>query len=242
MKKLIISLFVLGLIATTAYAVTPSSQNNQGKITANASEFKYIAPDTATITLTVETTDKNSQKAVELNNQKVSSLTELIKKSLAQNEMIKTTNYNMHQKYEYNNITKKNVVVGYTVVNSVTVTLKDTKKTGKIIDMAIKNGATNVSNLSFTLQSTDNVCKELTAKAVTKAKNDAMNVLAPLGKTIDSIANIDYSCSTRTNGPVYRNYAMMKTMNASADGESSVSVEEGESRVEASVTIVFTIK
>ena len=227
MKKLIISLFVLGLIATTTYAVTPVNTDNRGRITASASEFKYIAPDTATITLTVETTDKNSQKAVEINNQKVSVLTDLIKKSLSQNEMIKTTNYNMRQQYEYNNITKKNVLTGYTVVNSVTVTLKDTQKTGKIIDMAIKNGATNVSNLSFTLQNTDNVCKELTAKAVAKAKNEAINVLAPLGKTIDSVANIDYHCSTRTNGPVYRNYALMKTADA-AVGESSVNIEEGE--------------
>ena len=78
----------------------------------------------------------------------------------------------MHQKYEYNSITKKDVSAGYTVVNSVTVTLKDTKKAGQIIDIAIKNGATNVSNLSFTLQNTDSVCKELTAKAVAKAKNE----------------------------------------------------------------------
>ncbi|MCQ2957644.1 MAG: SIMPL domain-containing protein [Candidatus Gastranaerophilales bacterium] len=241
MKKLIISLFVLTLLASATYATVPTT--SQGKITASASEFKYIAPDTANITLTVETTDKNSQKAVELNNQKVSSLTELIKKSLNQNESIKTTNYNMHQKYEYNSITKKDVLAGYTVVNSVTVTLKDTKKAGQIIDIAIKNGATNVSNLSFTLQNTDNVCKELTAKAVAKAKAEAMNVLAPLGKTIDGVASIDYSCSSRTNGPVYRNYSMMKTM-ATADGASSnaVNVEEGESRVDASVTIVFTIK
>ena len=40
------------------------------------------------------------------------------------------------------------------------------RKTGKIIDMAIKNGATNVSNLSFTLQNTDNVCKELSLRDV----------------------------------------------------------------------------
>ena len=68
-----------------------------------------------------------------------------------------------------------------------------------------------------------------------------MNVLAPLGKTIDSVANVSYSCSTRTNAPVYRNYALMKTADAAA-GESSVSIEEGESRVDASVTVVFTIK
>ena len=90
----------------------------------------------------------------------------------------------------------------------------------------IKNGATNVSNLSFTLQNTSNVCKELTAKAAQKAKNEAMNILTPLGKTIDSVYNIDYSCSTQTRFASSRNYTMMKAM-ASADeaGSNGVSVE-----------------
>jgi len=247
MKKLIVSLAAVAVFGIFNIAFLNSVNSapicDKGKITADASEFKYVSPDTATISFTVETTDKNSQKAVELNNQQVTKLLDAIKKNLAQNETVKTSVYNMRQNYEYNNVTKKNVMTGYIVTNTITVMLKDTQKTGKIIDLATKNGATRVSGLSFTLQSTDAVCKELTAKAVAKAKAEAQNVLTPLGKTIDSVDSVNYNCSTNSTYAPYRNYAMAKgLMGAEAADSSSVSVEAGETKVEASVTIVFTIK
>jgi len=229
-------LFALCMVGTIAYA-------EQGKITANASASKNIAPDTATISFTIETIDKNSQKAVETNNQKAKNIAEIIKKSLNTNESIKTSSYSMRQNYEYNNLTKKNVPTGYIVTNTLTVTLKDTTKTGKIINTGIKNGATRVSNLGFTIQNTSSVCQELTAQAVTKAKAEAAAALKPLGKTIDSVYSVSYGCNTQSNFNSYRNYAMAKTMSAGENmSDEAINVEQGENKVEANVTIVFTIK
>lgn len=239
MKKLIVSFLTLLSLTIVANAVFAEV----GKITANATKSKYVSPDTATISFTIETQDKNSQKAVEENNKKVKTLVEVLKQQLAENETIKTSNYNLSQNYEYNSVLKKNIHNGYIVTNTLTVTLKDTAKTGKLIDFAVKNGADRVSNLSFTLQNTDKVCKELTAEAVAKAKNDAMNVLSPLGKKIDAISNISYGCSTYSNFSPYRNF-VMKSAGASRDtvAEEGLTIEQGETKVEASVTIVFTIK
>ena len=245
MKKLITNLLTISrfVLAFNIYTTQVFAQSEVGKITAQANEYKFVAPDTVTITFTTETVDKNSQKAVEINNQKVSKLISAVKKLLAQNESIKTSSYVMHQKYEYNSVTKKNIAVGYSVSNSITVTLKDTQKVGKIIDVASKNDITEVSGLSFSLQNTDAVCKELTQKAVLKAKDEALSVLAPLGKTVDSISNINYSCSTQMRYSPYRNF-MMKSAGTveAATPDSSVNIEDGETRVDASVTIVFTIK
>ncbi len=247
MKKLIINCTVLSMLFLGMTIFSPRVLSapvcDKGTITSQASEFKYVAPDTATISFAVKTTDKNSQKAVELNNQKVSKIIEVLKKTLNADEAIKTSYYTLTQNYEYNNITKKNVPDGYEVINTLTVKLKDTQKTGKIIDIATKNGATNVNSLSFTLQNTDGVCKELTAKAVLKAKNEAQSVLAPLGKTIDAISSINYSCTANSSYSPYRNFAMAKGLASTAEGsDSAISIEQGETRVDASVTIVFTIK
>ena len=71
MKKLIVSLAAVAVFGIFNIAFLNSVNSapicDKGKITADASEFKYVSPDTATISFTVETTDKNSQKAVELN-------------------------------------------------------------------------------------------------------------------------------------------------------------------------------
>lgn len=242
MKKLIInSLALFILIAGFNFTQTATAISETGKITASATESTYVTPDSATVSFTVETTDKNSQKAVAENNKKTTALINAIKASLAQNETIKTTSYNLRQNYEYNNILKKNVLSGYALTNTITVKLKDITKTGEIIDIATKNGATNVNNLSFSLEDTNAICKELTQKAVLKAKEEAQTVLAPLGKTIDNISTINYACSSQMRYSPYRNYAMLKSSGMET-ADTSVSIEEGETKVEASVTIVFTIK
>lgn len=241
MKKFIISLAVLSIISFGIYNVSDAAVfDDKGKITAEANETKYVAPDTATISFSVETSDKNSQKAVDLNNQKMATITEAVKKLLSTNESVKTASYNLHQKYEYNNVTKKNVQVGYTVTNTLTVTLKDTKKAAKVIDIATQNGATSVSGLSFTIQNTDNVCRELTTKATQKAKKEAENILAALGKTIDTVVSINYSCNSQFhNAP--RMYMAMDSV-SNAKSAAGAAIEEGENKITAYVTIVFTIK
>lgn len=242
MKKFIISFAFLTLLSFGIYNVASATVfDDKGKITAEANEFRYVSPDTATISFSVETSDKNSQKAVELNNQKMATISEAVKKQLGANESVKTSAYNLRQKYEYNNIMKKSVQVGYTVTNTLTVTLKDTKKTAKIIDIATQNGATNVSGLSFTIQNTDGVCKELTTKAAQKAKKEAETVLAALGKTIDTVVSVNYSCNTQLHHSPRMYMAMEKAAN-SMDSAVGATIEEGENKVTAYVTIVFTIK
>lgn len=242
MKKLIVSFAALALLSLGIYnTATATVFDDKGKITAEANETKYVSPDTSTISFTVETSDKNSQKAVDANNQKMAVIVEAVKKQLAQNESVKTASYNLRQKYEYNNVTKKSVQSGYIVTNTLTVTLKDTKKTAKIIDIATQNGATSVSGLSFTIQNTDAVCKELTTKATQKAKREAETVLAALGKTIDTVVSVNYSCNTQLHRSSRMYMAMEKAAN-SADMATGATIEEGENKVTAYVTIVFTIK
>ena len=84
MKKLIVSFLTLLSLTLTANVVFAET----GKITANATKSKYVNPDTATISFTIETQDKNSQKAVEENNKKVKALVEVLKQQLAENEFI----------------------------------------------------------------------------------------------------------------------------------------------------------
>ncbi|MCR4880931.1 MAG: SIMPL domain-containing protein [bacterium] len=241
MKKFIISFAALAIISLCVYNASNAAVfDDKGKITAEASETKYVSPDTATISFSVETSDKNSQKAVDLNNQKMATIVEAVKKQLAQNESVKTSSYNLHPRYEYNNITKKDVLTGYSVTNSITVTLKDTKKTAKIIDIATQSGATSVSGLSFTIQNTDNVCRELTTKATQKAKKEAETVLAALGKTIDTVVSVSYNCNNQFHHSPRMYMAMDSAMNAKS--AAGATIEEGENKVTAYVTIVFTIK
>lgn len=216
----------------SAVSATP----DKGVITAEALEFTYVTPDTAMINFSVETTDNETQKAVAENNAKISKITAALKNSLGKDDSIKTSGYSLRP--DYSGSTGKRT--GYVVSNTLTVKMKDISRVGKIIDEAVQNGATNVSGLSMTLQNKDGVCSALTQKAVAKAKKDAQNVLAPLGKTIDGVASIKYNCDTNTYYNPVANFSTAKS--AAFAGASGTTVEQGDIRVNASVTIDFTIK
>ena len=129
------------------------------------------------------------------------------------------------------------------VTNSVSVKLKDKNKVSKVIDIATTNGATRVSGLKFTLQSTDTVCRQLTAKAAQKAKADAAAIVSPLGTSLDKIVNISYSCSTENR--INSRYVMSaKALGASMEEDSVTApeIETGEIKVRANVNIDFSIK
>lgn len=242
MKKLITSFALLAIFLGLGIQNTTLAApvDDRGKITAEVTESKFVAPDTATISFSVETFNKNSQKAIEENNLIMSKITDNIKRILSKNETIKTATYNLNKKYEYNTSSKKNYFAGYEVLNTVTIILKDTTKTSRVIEIATQNGATDVSGLSFTVENAEPVCRELTVAAAKKAQVEAETILAALGKTIDSIANINYYCNTRYNSAP--RFYLSKSMGSNSVESAGAPIETGENKITAQVTIVFTIK
>lgn len=237
------AILLIGLLFVNSEVFADNNTPKESTINAQASVEQTVVPDTIEISFTVETKDKNSQKAVDKNSQTANNIIANIKKILGENETIKTSSYSMTQTYEYNKTLKKSEITGYLVTNGVSVKLKDKNKVSKVIDIATTNGATRVSGLKFTLQSTDNICRQLTAKAAQKAKADAAAIVTPLGGKIDRIVGISYSCSTenRINSRFTMN---AKALGASMEEDSVTApeIEPGEIKVRAFVNIEFAIK
>ncbi|MDD3593992.1 MAG: SIMPL domain-containing protein [Candidatus Gastranaerophilales bacterium] len=243
-NKILIALFVflvaIGTLGINYKTFANSAEN--GKISSTAKEEKSIAPDTVYVTFSVITNDKNSETAVSLNNKKTTQMINALKKSLTPDETVKTSAYSLNPNYEYNNITKKNMFKDYEVKNNVNLKLKDINKVGKLIDIAVKNGANNVDNLVFTLENTDAVCNQLTAQAAQKARKNAEALLNSLGMKIVNVANISYNCSNLVPRAVYAdNFMSMKAAGSEADS-TPVTIEAGEIKITATVTITFNIK
>ncbi len=236
--------FVLaGIVFFNTPALSYDNTPKESIISAQATEEQTIVPDTIEISFSIETKDKNSQKAVDKNSQIANNIIANVKKILGENETIKTNSYSMTQTYEYNKTLKRSEQTGYMVTNGLTVKLKNKSKVSKVIDIATTNGATRVSGLKFTVQSTDNICRQLTAKAAQKAKADAAAIVAPLGGKIDRIVAVNYSCSTENR--VNSRFTMSaKALGATMDEESVTApeIEPGEIKVRAHVNIEFAIK
>lgn len=194
-----------------------------------------LAPDMATISVGVTTIEKNAAEAQSKNAIAMDSVAGAIKALGVEDKDIQTQNFSFRPNYEYKNGGERRVT-GYTANNTLTVKTYDVNLVGKIIDAALKNGATNISSLDFGLKDDGALEREALRLAVANARLKASSIAHALGHEIVGIKSVSES----TNGYSGRNF--MPLMMAKADSAATMeetTIEPGELTMETSVHIEF---
>lgn len=234
-----IALSVL-LTASGIYADERKSEDNRGTISVTGVSSGKYPPDTVSITLSIEITDKTSSEAARINAQKTDSvinkLRGLLKSDLG--DSIKTSHYSIQPVYEYDRALKKNVLTGYKTVNQITVVTKQIEIAGILIDRAIESGANNVQGVYFSLENEEAYCMEIIEKAAQRAKREADVVAKSLGVNIREVKSASPSCA--------RDYAMppvryKSAIAAEAMSETATPVEAGDIKIHGTVSVIFFI-
>lgn len=241
MKKFL-TLGLIGFLLTGAAIATEAY--NKGYISVNTEASKDLDPTIVKLSFGIETKAGNANEASD-ENKKTSEKAINAVKSLVdttKGETIKTTSYNLNPQYSYKDGKQK--LIGYTASNILMVTLKDTQKAGKVISIALANGANSVNNIQFILDETNDECNKLIQQASTGAKQRAEKVAASMGTSVAGIKYITAGCST--NQSFHSNYRFM-AKSAGADAamtvnESSMPVEAGKSQLKAYVNAEFYVK
>ncbi|MGE5614099.1 MAG: SIMPL domain-containing protein [Bacillota bacterium] len=145
----------------------------QAKVTAS--------PDIARINLGVVTEDADAKAAQRKNAESMDKVIAAIKAAGVKDEDIRTIGYSISPKYDYIKETGMSNIVGYTVSNSVNVTVRDISKTGAIIDAATDSGVNASSSISFELSNYEQHYNEALKNAVLAAKKKAGTVADALG-------------------------------------------------------------
>ncbi|MCI1273847.1 MAG: SIMPL domain-containing protein [Clostridiaceae bacterium] len=227
MKKFLVASAVMGMLvflpmAANAECNCPCAQQ-KGEINVSASAEKEIAPDTVQISIQVVTTDTKSMQKAALQNKEISDKIYTALKAMinpANNDFIKTSNYNATPVYVYNN-NKKNLDK-YQVSNSIQLRTKNIDKIGAIIDKATGLGATEVNDLNFSVSNYESQCDDLIAQAAQKARTKA-NILAKNSvATILGVKSISASCSSSANNNARVYMRTMKLMAVGANADTSV--------------------
>lgn len=190
-------------------------------------------PDFATINLGVVTEDKDAKVAQQANAAAMDKVIATTKAAGVKESDIQTVNYSIYPKYDYVKETGESRIIGYTVNNSVNVTVRDMTKTGGIIDAAAQSGVNISSSISFGLSSYEDAYNEALKNAVLAAKKKADTMSGALGvKLIAPISvNEGYGYSPLSN---YATYDMKMDSNGAATPIQSGSVE-----ITANVSIVY---
>lgn len=247
MKKTLVALGALSLLLTGC-AFSSSVVNVANGILSTYSEVeKEFMPDYANISISVETTDKNSLKASEENKIKTKKIINAINAKLnTQNgDKISTANFVVYPNYNNNG---RNII-SYTCRNTVVVKLKDLAKTGQIIDLAINNGAAKINNVTFDVENEQNMCNELLPEAINNTKIRAGIIAKGLNLQINGVSKVSSSCYVQNSSNIitYANARKAASMDMASGSNfetatSSTPIEPKAIKVRASVNVDYKIK
>ncbi len=175
---LFLSALSLGFIAAneTSAQQKSVSDNRYTTVTVSGDARVTAKPDTATISISVVTQNKNASEAQQQNAAQTTAVINALKTAAGGGAEIETSGYSLAPQRVY----KENqppTIVGYEARNSITVTLKDLNRVGAVIDSATKAGANNIDNVAFSLRQD----REARGQALADATRDALgkaNILA----------------------------------------------------------------
>jgi len=154
---------------------TPGRDDNRRvtRVMVAGDSIVQAQPDTAIVTVSVVTQDRQAISAQQDNAAKTEAVVRALKAAAGSGAEVKTSGYSLQPQRVY----KENqppTITGYEVRNSVTVTLSDLTKVGSVIDAAAQAGANDVAGIAFTLrqdrQARDRALSEATREAVSKAQ------------------------------------------------------------------------
>jgi uncharacterized protein len=192
----ILLLAVASLVTVTlgTYLIAPAkaAETTADKRTLSVTGQAKVSasPDIAYISLGVISEDKDAKVAQKANAAAMEKVVASIKANGIKEEDIKTVNYSINPKYNYNQKDGTSTIVGYSVSNSVSVTVRDLAKTGNIIDAAADSGVNASSSISFGLSNYEKYYNDALKNAVLAAKKKAGTMAEALGVTLKAPLSI----------------------------------------------------
>lgn len=245
--------FVFGVIFTAYYyaswkQVRHATKNFQVSV---SGEGKIsVKPDIATFTFSVRSENAKLKSAQDENSASSAKVVQFLKSSGVADKDIRTAYYNISPQYQYPKpcplsapypcvqSQSKPIIIGYEVVSSYEVKIRDLEKAGDILDGATSAGATEVNGPSFTVDNPDSAKIEARKIAVDDAKAKADVLARDLGVRLGDIVGFSESGG---GGPIMFEKATMSAMGGGA-ATPAPSIQPGENEIISNVTITYEIK
>jgi uncharacterized protein YggE len=190
-----------------------------------------IAPDRATVTVTVVTQAATAAAAGAANARQTTSTTAALRAAGLAPEDISTMGYSVNPDYQYAPNTKPKIT-GYTARNTVRAEVKRIDQTGKVIDAALAGGANEIGGVEFRASNVDAARRESLAKAVALACGDA----AAMARAVGANAGQAIELSTMFEAPPRPMMEVQMMSARAAQADVPTPITPGEFVVAATVT------
>ena len=200
------------------------------------------APDMATVTLGVVREAKTARDALTANNAAMREVIDTLKAAGVAEKHIQTSNFSVQPKYIHPKRSSTGErrpprIVGYTVSNNVTISVRKLDTLGPVLDSVISAGSNQVHGIAFSIAEPKPLQNEARKRATADAIAKAQLYAEAAGVILGPIQSISERGSPRPPQPVLRQARAM-AMEASA----AVPVAPGEQAINMQVYITWEIK
>ena len=253
-KKLIvvvISTLLIAALALTGCAQSPvkaettvsqatTQQTPIRTLSVSGSGKVTLVPDIAYINIGVHSEAMDVTAALQQNNELAKQIADALVASGVDAKDIQTANFNIYPKTDYDPQTGNSTPAGFSVDNTVYITVRDLKVLGELLDTAIRAGANQIYGISFDI--TDRAAALVQARdlAIKDAQQKAADVAKVSGVELGLVQVINVSDSSYVQP--YNQYYGMGGGGAEAKSmDSSVPVSAGQIVITFTANLIYAI-
>ena len=238
---LIIFLALLGLLkfgSNLTWSIHSVTVPKEEAFKVSAEGIVYTQPDMAEIVLGVQHEASTVQKTQELINRVNKKLIEhLVNLGIAK-EKIKTTNYQINPRYEWDRESGERRLASYQGAVDLLVKINDFAKLDKVVDQAVKQGANQIKQISFKVEDEDGAKSEARNQAISKAKDKAKEIARVSGLSLGKLINVQVQENNYYSVP----RAMYAGGGEIAEESIGTQLEPGENKISVTVILSYEIK
>lgn len=207
----------------------------------------FSVPDIAVFSFTVSADAKVASDAQEQVTKSMDAILAGLKALGVEEKDINTTDYSLWPKYTFGPTIcsptfcppSRQIQDGYTASHYVSVKVRSTEDVGEALRIAGENGATGLSNISFTVDDPDQILSDARAEAIADARKKAKLLSKELGVRLVRVVSF---YDNTGGGPIpYYAEGMGGDMVRASDAKAPT-IPIGENKVNVNVTIVYEIR
>ena len=228
---------VLATVMALSLSMSGFCYAAEGEINVNGTGIVMADPDTAKISLSVETLGKTSETAQKANNQILQKVTKAMEQMGVTKENIVTTYTSVYPQYSYNEETGKRVVTGYQSYTDLQVTTKDIDHAGKYIDAALKAGATGTNGVDFSVADQSVYYGQALQLAVRNAEKSATSIAQAYGRQLGAVKSVTEN--SRKSYYVESANKLMATESMAMDSAAGTTISYGKIQITANIAVTY---
>lgn len=195
---LLLNIMLAAASVTLLASVRPLSRYGDslvsGRIFYVSAEGKaVVSPDIANLSFSVVSEGNDPVALQDENNEKMQRALDHVKAQGVDEKDIKTAQYNLQPRYEFDEDRRRSFISGYTLTQTVFVKVRDIEKTAPVLAGLPERGINQIGSISFSVDDPDKYLADAREEAFRKARAKAKEIARENGLRLGRIVNVSES-------------------------------------------------